>query len=156
MSRSSVTCVDASLVVRFLLGPQSEEIRSLWKQWDRERRDLVAPALIHFEILNALYQYERHGKLSTDTISEAVDVALGLPIRLYSDSALHLRAIQITRRFALPASYDAHYLALAERLGTELWTCDARLVKKVGADLSWVHLAPGSITLPPQTPPSPR
>ncbi len=140
MSRSSVICVDASLVVRFLLGPQSEEIRSLWKQWNQDR-DLVAPALIHFEILNALYQYERHGKLSTDTISEAVDLALGLPIRLYSDPALHLRALQITRRFTLPASYDAHYLALAERLGTELWTCDARLVKKVGADLSWVHLA---------------
>jgi predicted nucleic acid-binding protein len=98
--------------------------------------------LIYYEILNALYQYERHGKLSADTVAEAFDVALELPIRLYSDSALHLRAIQMARRFTLPAAYDAHYLALAERLDSELWTCDGRLVKKVGADLPWVHLAP--------------
>jgi predicted nucleic acid-binding protein len=97
--------------------------------------------LIHYEILNALYQYERHGKLEAETVAEAFDVALGLPIRLYSDSALHLRAIQIARRFTLPATYDAHYLALAERLGTELWTCDARLVRKVGPDFSWLRLA---------------
>ncbi len=142
MSRSSAVCVDASLVVRLLLGPQSQEIAALWEQWDQKHRDLVAPTLIYYEISNALYQYERHGKLSADTLAEAFDVALGLPIRLYSDSALHLRAIQIARRFTLPASYDAHYLALAEHLGTELWTCDARLVKKVGPDLSWVHLAP--------------
>jgi predicted nucleic acid-binding protein len=142
MSRSSAVCVDASLVVRLLLGPQSQEIRSLWEQWDQEHLDPAAPSLIYYEVSNALYQYERHGKLSADTVSEAFDVALGLPIRLYSDPALHLRAVQIARRFTLPASYDAHYLALAEHLGTDLWTCDARLVKKVGADLSWVHLAP--------------
>jgi predicted nucleic acid-binding protein len=99
-------------------------------------------ALVHYEILNALYQYERHGKLSKEIVSEAFEVALGLPIRLYSDTALHLRAIQLARQFALPACYDAHYLALAERLDAELWTCDARLVTKVGAALPWVHLVP--------------
>jgi len=141
MSRSSAACVDASLVVRLLLGPQSQEIRSLWEQWDLEHRDLVAPALIHYEVSNALYRYERHGSLSAETVAEALDAALGLPIRLYSDSALHLRAVEMARQFALPAAYDAHYLALAERLGTELWTCDARLVNKVGPDLSWLRLA---------------
>jgi predicted nucleic acid-binding protein len=142
MSRSSAVCVDASLVVRLLLEPQNEGLLALWEQWDQDHRDLVAPGLVYFEILNALYQYERHGKLSKDTVSEAFDVALGLPIRIYSDSALHLRALQIARRFGLPACYDAHYLALAERLGIDLWTCDGRLVKKVEADLSWIHLAP--------------
>jgi predicted nucleic acid-binding protein len=142
MSRSSAVCVDASLVVRLLVGPQSQEIRSLWEAWAQERRDLVAPALIHYEVMNALYQYEKHGHLSADVVAEICDAALSLPIRHHSDPALHLQALQLARRFGLPACYDAHYLALGEHLGTDLWTCDARLVKKVGADLPWVRLAP--------------
>lgn len=140
MSRSSAVCVDASLVVRLLIGPQKENIRFLLDGWARDHRDMVAPGLIRYEVLNALYQYEKHGKLSTETVTGAFDTALGLSIRLYSDRGLHLQALQLTRRFALPASYDAHYLALAERLGIELWTCDGNLVKKVGTDLPWVHL----------------
>ena len=31
-------------------------------------------------------------------------------------------------RFNLPATYDAHYLALAEWMEIDLWTADARLV----------------------------
>src|SRR5437764_8461575 len=100
MSKSSAICVDASLVVRLLLGPQSAEILDLWERWDEEGRDLNAPGLIHYEILNALFQYERHGKLSPEIVSEAFDVALALRIRRHSDSALHLRALQITRLFA--------------------------------------------------------
>ena len=140
MSRSSAVCVDASLIVRLLIGPQSEIIRSLWDKWAQEEWVMVAPGLIHYEILNALYQSEKHGKLSADTVNEAFDLARSLSIRLYSDAELHLRAIQLTRHFSLPASYDAHYLALAERLGVEFWTCDTNLVKKVGADLPWVHV----------------
>jgi predicted nucleic acid-binding protein len=133
-------CVDASLVVRLLIGPQSEKVTFLVDKWAQERRDLVAPSLTYYEVLNAFYQYEKHGKMSADEVTEAFALALGMPVRLYSDKDLHLRALQLTRRFALPASYDAHYLALAERLGTELWTCDGNLVKKVGADLPWVQL----------------
>ena len=114
MSRSSAICVDASLVVRLLIGPQSQNIRTLWDQWDQDHRDVVAPGLIHYEILNALFQSEKHGKLSPETVTEAFDLALSLSIRLYADDGIHLQALQITRRFALPACYDAHYLALAE------------------------------------------
>jgi len=38
------------------------------------------------------------------------------------------------------AVYDAHYLALAERLGAEMWTADRRLCQAVGAALPWVRL----------------
>ena len=98
MSRSSAVCADASLVVRLLIGPESQNVRALWDRWDQEHRDVVSPGLVHYEILNALYQYEKHGKLSASTVTEAFDTALGLQIRLYSDNALHLRALQITRR----------------------------------------------------------
>jgi predicted nucleic acid-binding protein len=33
-----------------------------------------------------------------------------------------------------------HYLALAERLGAALWTCDRRLASAVQARCPWVQL----------------
>ena len=39
----------------------------------------------------------------------------------------------------LPATYDAHYLALAEHLGCELWTDDQRLIRHVATSLPFVR-----------------
>lgn len=36
--------------------------------------------------------------------------------------------------------YDAHYLALAQRLSIELWTADKRLYNAVKSSLGWVKL----------------
>jgi predicted nucleic acid-binding protein len=141
MSRSSAACVDASVVVRLFVNPEEQRLRSLWERWSQEGWDLIAPALIHYEVVNALYQYERHGKLSSNMVTEALKASLKLPIRLYPDSDLGLEALQLARCFALPACYDAHYLALARRLDIEFWTCDERLVKRVGPDFSSIRLA---------------
>lgn len=37
-------------------------------------------------------------------------------------------ALDLAERLSLSATYDAHYLALAEWLGAEFWTADQRLV----------------------------
>ncbi len=70
----------------------------------------------------------------------ALQAALAFDIHLYGDDRLHSRAFALAQRFSLPAAYDAHYLALAERLEAEFWTADERLVRKVEAQLPWVHL----------------
>ena len=79
MSKSSAVCVDASLIVRLLVDPKEQRPRSLWEQWSQEGRDFVAPALIHYEVVNALYQYERIGKLSSNVITEAFETSRKLP-----------------------------------------------------------------------------
>jgi len=63
-----------------------------------------------------------------------------LPIELHGDEALHQRALELAARFTLPAAYDAHYLALAERFRAPLWTTDRRLAKAVGDNLPEIRL----------------
>ena len=48
--------------------------------------------------------------------------------------------LPLTPQVAQLGIYDAHYLALAERLGAEFWTADRRLQQAVGATLLWVRL----------------
>lgn len=141
MSESSAVCVDASLVVRLFVDFKEQKPRLLLEQWTQENRELVAPALLYYEVVNALYRYERHGKLSAQIVDEIFEAAAKLPIRLYPDTDLNVRAKRLARRFDLPACYDAHYLALAELLNIELWTCDEKLATKVGADFPSLHVA---------------
>ncbi len=84
-------------------------------------------------------RYVAHGELNPEEAADALEAALGLDIALYGDRDLHRRALALAGRFSLPAAYDAHYLALAERLGAEFWTADRRLTHAIGAALPWVH-----------------
>jgi predicted nucleic acid-binding protein len=141
MSNLSIVCVDANVVVRFVL-PADKSIQTLWRKWISRSTRLVAPTLLYCEIANSLYQYEKHGQLSHEIIRDALDVALALPIELVGDADLHRRAAYLASHYHLPAAYDAHYLALAERLNAELWTTDGRLVNAVkSGKLEWVKLA---------------
>ncbi len=51
-----------------------------------------------------------------------------------------MRAIELAEQYSLPATYDAHYLALAERNQCEYWTADTRLWNAIAGKLNWVYL----------------
>ncbi|CAD7781277.1 hypothetical protein DMNBHIDG_02596 [Candidatus Methanoperedenaceae archaeon GB37] len=138
---NSPVCVDASFVIRLLesVDSQSSAIR-LWIEWHEAGRPVVAPSLLYYEITNALHRYVVHGELLPEEASELLDVALKLDITLYGDADLHRYALKLAKSFSLPTTYDAHYLALAERLGAEFWTTDKRLVRTVQKVTSWVRL----------------
>lgn len=138
---SSRLCVDANLVIRLISDPSGESIQRLWEQWERERRQLVAPTLLYYEVANALYSYQQRGFMSPASVQLAFGAALALPLKLYGEADLHWRALDLANRLSLPVTYDAHYLALAELLGAEFWTANGRLVRTVQAYLPWVHLA---------------
>ena len=139
MTRSSI-CVDANLVVRLVADPQDTAVRDKWQQWEEEGRHLIAPTLLHYETTNALYRYQRHGFLSVEGVRLAQEAALALPLTFYGDAALHQAALRLAQRTTLPATYDAHYLVVAERLGGELWTGDKRLFAAIQGEFSWVRL----------------
>lgn len=97
--------------------------------------------LLRYEVTNAFYRYYKAGTLDMAEAREALNIAFALPIRFYSDGELHESARMMAGRFALPAAYDAHYLALAERHGATFFTTDRRLVNAVQSALPWVQLA---------------
>jgi predicted nucleic acid-binding protein len=137
---NSWLCVDANLVIRLVADPRDESVRRLWEQWDAEKRQLAAPTLLYYEVSNGLYRYQVQGFLSASAMRLALQAALSLPLHLYGDVELHWRALDLAARFSLPTIYDAHYLALAERLGGEFWTADRRLFQAVQMGLEWVRL----------------
>jgi len=133
-------CVDASFVVRLLESdsPESSPIKA-WMEWHEAGRRVVSPGLLYHEVTNALHRYVVMGELSREEAVEALDAALGLEIELHQDPDLHRRSLTLAAEIMLAATYDAHYLALAERLGAELWTADARLAR-TAAGRTQVHL----------------
>jgi len=138
--KSSWICVDASLVVRLVIDPDAKSIHKRWKQWISEGLQLAAPTLLYYEVTNALYRYQKHGMRSSAAVNAALKAAQALPITLYNDADLHNKAMVLAEKLSLPAAYDAHYLALAEKLGYEFWTADRKLVRAVQSELPWVQL----------------
>jgi predicted nucleic acid-binding protein len=137
---NSLICLDASIVVQVLINPLNNPVQQQWQQWHREGQRFVAPSLQRYEVTNVLYRYQYTGQLSGDTIEQAMRKFFTLPIDHADERSDHQRAMEIARQFNRPAAYDAHYLALAERLDIDFWTVDRRLANSVRHALPWVHL----------------
>ena len=140
---NSPICVDASFVMR-LIGSDRPDTPAmqLWETWQEEARTLVAPTLLFYEITNALHRYTAHGELLPEEAKDLLHLAFRLGIILYGDEHLHTAALELASRLSLPATYDAHYLAVAQRLRAEFWAADRRLANAVRHRLPWVHLLP--------------
>ena len=119
--------VDASLAVKWvLLEEHSAEAVQLLGTWDEQGFDLVAPSWFPCEVSNVLFQRYRNGIVSAEQARSALIYLLRLvPSSDYEPTAA-VRALELATRFSLRATYDSHYLALAEHLDCELWTADQR------------------------------
>lgn len=138
---AGVVCVDANFIVGLVSSaPSKTRFRNLWSQWQESEYLIVAPTLIYYEVSNAFHRLAVGGLLLPEQASQFLEDTLSLDITLYGDAELHQHALTLARQLTLPATYDAHYLALAQRLGAEFWTADRRLVQAVQATLPWVNL----------------
>lgn len=139
MSNSSTICIDANIVIRYVLNPDDAPVQKLWKTWAANEMNLVAPTLLYYEVTNGLYKYQRGKMVSAETIWETLEFSLDLPIQLVNESSLHLRAQELATQYNLPATYDAHYLALAQWMQIDLWTADSRLINTMKPfKLKWI------------------
>ncbi len=64
---------------------------------------------------------------------------LTTPVVIHNPDGLHHRALEMATRFNLPATYDAHYLALSEHQACDLWTDDQRLLRALNGRLPFVR-----------------
>lgn len=120
--------VDANLVVKLLVGepgPRALAHRH-FAAWAQAEERLVAPHLLEAEVLNALWRTHILGGLDQATIR--------VRAKLFANLQLTYRALppagqifDVAGRLGQHRAYDACYVALALREGTDVHTMDAHL-----------------------------
>lgn len=121
----SAIVVDTSVVVKWYIPEQHhEQARALRDAYLEGKFDLVAPALMPFEAINAL-RYSGHyegGRLeaASESLSE-----YGVDLVPFTESG-SVAAIADDLDSTI---YDASYVALAQELDTKVYTADENLLE---------------------------
>ena len=121
--------VDASVVLKWQLDDEDDVEQALALR-DASLVDgaveLHAPALLAYELTNAIHAAARRLRLADELAEEALANLLVAGIELHPPDP----PATLARARELGISgYDAAYVALADRLGVELWSADLRLVE---------------------------
>src|SRR5712691_1264976 len=122
--------VDASLAIKWVLLEQDSDTAAiLLDRWTNEGKEIIAPALFTYEVTNILHRRVVTNKLTYEEAKKGLTKLFTIPVSLdFSEyENISAGAMEFAHRFDLPAAYDAHYLALAERESCEYWTADTRL-----------------------------
>ena len=140
---NDVVVVDANLALKWVLLEEDSALSmGLLEKWADERKEIIAPALFAYEVTNILHRQAVTGKLTHDEALQGLSklFSLGILLKFSFYEEASAQAIDFAHRFHLPATYDAHYLALAHREQCEFWTADTRLWNVVKSELNWVRL----------------
>ena len=83
-------------------------------------------SLLQYEVASALTRAVGHGAVSKEQAAEAWRLIQAIPIELH-DLEDGYSVLEVAQELQQHAAYDAAYVALAIRLGAELWTLDGHL-----------------------------
>ena len=139
----NIVVVDASLAIKWIVKEEDSGIAlALINEWNIKGIMMIAPSLLTYEVTNVLYQNMRKGKINLDQAKKILTevLSIGIELDFPNNSALSRRAFELAHQFNLLATYDPHYVALAERENCELWTADSRLWTAVKEKLPRVRL----------------
>lgn len=132
-------CVDASLVLALLLpDDRTPSAEHRWQTWAEDDTDIVAPPLFFSEVISVLREGVYHRRISPDRGDGLFREFLEMGVQTVTPDGLYDRVWRLAKLHNLARAYDAHYLAVADALGCELWTADRRLFNTVG--VSWLRL----------------
>ncbi|TXF13806.1 type II toxin-antitoxin system VapC family toxin [Pelomicrobium methylotrophicum] len=120
--------VDTSAIVRLFVpdGSLHPEIEAAMNRAMHGADVVLAPDLMLAESANVLLRKRRRGELSSDEARTIIEAIASLPVRIEPHAPLLVAAFSLADTHNLTV-YDALYLALAERHGARLMTCDDRL-----------------------------
>jgi predicted nucleic acid-binding protein len=132
--------VDAYVVVDLVAPDVGSDApaRILFGNWAAADTEPVAPSLLWLETSNALLTGIRRSRWSGADADAASARLERIPLRRADSARDQARAFELARRYDNWPVYDMVYVALAERLGTELFTADERLRARL-AHLGWVR-----------------
>jgi predicted nucleic acid-binding protein len=142
MPRPPLVVVDANMAVHAVVATRlSEAVSAAWTELQRRQARVFAPSLWACEVTSAVHLYLADGELDAEEAERALETALSLGVELVEeDAGLCRGAFAWATRLERRAAYDGFYLALAERLGAQLWTADHRLCRCVRqCGVQWVH-----------------
>lgn len=119
--------LDASVFLAALM-PEiwSDHAQTLVQFPDSQGAIYHAPALLRYEVIAAARGAVDQKRLSTGDGLTLCEALLAFEITHHFDDALHRRAYELAEVLNQPSTYDAQYLAPAERLQCEIWTADER------------------------------
>ena len=138
---TSRVCIDSNIILKLVLVEDDSPVaRAAWGSWEAAGTQVVAPPLFWYEVTSVLRNRTYRGRFIPEEGRAALDLIFELNISTVVPEGLHQRAWELATRLGLPGAYDAHYLALAEDLGCEFLTADARLHRAIGGRLDWVRL----------------
>jgi predicted nucleic acid-binding protein len=89
---------------------------------------VLAPALYHAEVSNALWRYVRGGAIDKATAVARLEEARAIVDAFESDEPLCTEALALALRHGHPV-YDFLYIVAAMRTGARLLTTDTRLAE---------------------------
>lgn len=145
---SGSVVVDTSLAVKWVLEEDyAAEAAALLDLWTMGNIARTVPSWFGCEVTNVLLKNVLRRSIGVPEARDALSTVLNETISWDEEPALSIRALDLAVTLAQPASYDCHYLALAEYLDCELWTADARfwnVAKGAFPRVRWV----GEVTRP--------
>lgn len=128
--------VDASVILRAFFPDEAQvQAQAVVREHVAGRIHLMAPALLPYELSNAVWQAERRGRITRPQADEVLQAMAGLDIEIVPQ--VWGVMLPLARQFDRSA-YDAAYLTLAQETGQPLITGDLRLYNAVHAHLDWV------------------
>jgi predicted nucleic acid-binding protein len=124
--------VDACALIALAVDePARGLVEARIRDWTMSGQELAAPTLAHYEINSGLVKAVAAGFLVAD-IPAAIASVASLPIS-YHEAVPDSRVVEIAISLGRRSAYDAAYIALAERLGAELWTLDGPLYRNAAS-----------------------
>ena len=132
--------VDAGMAVKWLVeGDDSDKAHAALRSWVAQDITRIAPHLMPFEVANALHWRVLRGERNVGDSTRMIARLLESRLELHQPLGLHVRALQYASQFKQNAAYHAHYLALAESFGCELWTADERFYRAASSSINNVR-----------------
>jgi predicted nucleic acid-binding protein len=118
-------------MTRYVIGPDVALHLAHDEAVVRGGHQLLAPALLHSQLLSLLYQSVRRGELTRKDAERRLSYVRGLRIRLLGDRVLQSVAWTVADQLGWPDTLDAEYVALTQLQADALITLDRELARAV-------------------------